>query len=314
MKSILVRYILGLGCSLLLISGLVTVAYGQEAKFVLTDIKIAPESAETEMTFSADANGMISVEGQIGTVPDKRHPGQRKVLDNMFHDSAVHHFKGKILGEAIERKNVWSGIQVNISGYIFEGSIDQPLTFRCVLGKGYVYLDGTGTVTMKDGSVVKLGRNSPAPASTAASRPKSSGTQAKASIAGKWSGKTPDGISLTVTLSSIGDKTSVMKVGYYFPPMASEIEELSMDDDSAFATTDSSELSFAMPVLNGFEGMGGWYKVKLSWTDEAIKATLTKTDQPSTDYIKKMISKGTALIFRKGQVQDSYTISLKRKE
>lgn len=96
--------------------------------------------------------------------------------------------------------------------------------------------------------------------------------------------------------------------------MASEIEELSMDDDSALAITDGSELFFAMPVLNGLEGMGGWYKVKLSWTDETMKATLTKTDQPSTDYIKKMIFKSTNLIFRKGQVQDSYTISLKRKE
>lgn len=206
------------------------------------------------------------------------------------------------------------GIRVNLSGYVFEGSINQSLTFRCVLG-GYVHLDGTGTVTMKDGGVLKLGRNSPTPASTAASLHNSGGTQAKASIAGKWSGKTAAGISLTVTLSSTGDKTSVMKVGYCFPPMASEVEELSMDDDSAFGTTDGRELSFAMPVLKGFSGIGGWYKVKLSWTnDQAIKATLTKTDQPSTDYAKKITAKRIAIIYQEGQPQDSYTISLKRKD
>jgi hypothetical protein len=194
----------------------------------------------------------------------------------------------------------------------------KSILVRYILGLGCSLLLSCGLVAFAYGqetkSVVKLGRNSPGPASTAASRPKSSGTQAKASIAGKWSGKTPDGISLTVTLSSTGDKTSVMKVGYSFPPMASEIEELSMDDDSAFATTDGRELSFAMAVLDGFSGIGGWYKVKLSWTDEAIKATLTKTDQPSTDYAKKIVAKGTSLIHKNGQAQDSYTISLKRKD
>lgn len=158
MKSILVRYIFGLVCSLLLNSGLVAFAYGQEAKFVLSDIKIAPESAETEMTFSAEVDGRVSVEGNMGTVPDKAHPEQRIVLNNMFHDSAVHHFKGKIPGEVIERKNAWSGIRVNISGYVFEGSMDQPLTFRCVLGKGYVYAGGVGKVILKDGKEIALGK------------------------------------------------------------------------------------------------------------------------------------------------------------
>lgn len=312
MKSILVWYILGLSCSLLLTSGLRAIAHGQEDKLVLSDIKIAPESAKTEMTFSGEPNGKISIEGKMGTVPAKDNPKERIVLDNMFHDSATHHFKGKVPGEAIEKME---GIRVNLSGYVFEGSMDQPLTFRCVLGKGYVYLDGNGTVTMKDGSGVKLGRDSPAPASPAASRPQSSEIQPKASIAGKWLGKTIDGVSLTVTLSSIGNKTSVTKVGYCFPPMESKIEELSLDDDSAFDTTDGSELSFAMPVLNGFSGIGGWYKVKLSWSNgQAIKATLTKTGQPSTDYAKKVTAEGTSLIPQKGQVQDSYTISLKRKD
>jgi hypothetical protein len=104
---------------------------------------------------------MISVQGKMGTVPDKAHPGQRIVLDNMFHDSAVHHFKGRILGEVIERKNAWSGIRVNISGYVFEGSVYQPLKFRCVLGKGYVYAGGVGKVILKDGKEVALGKENP---------------------------------------------------------------------------------------------------------------------------------------------------------
>ena len=158
-------------------SGLRAIAHGQEDKHLLSDIKIAPESAKTEMTFSEEPNGKISIKGKMGTVPAKDNHEERIVLDNMFHDSAVHHFKGKVPGEAIEKIE---GIRVNLSGYVFEGSIDQPLTFRCVLGKGYVYLDGNGTVTMKDGSVVKLGRDSPAPASPVVSLPQSSENQPKA--------------------------------------------------------------------------------------------------------------------------------------
>ncbi|MCJ7447721.1 MAG: hypothetical protein MUO72_08510 [Bacteroidales bacterium] len=159
MKSLFFWYVFGLGFSFLLSSPYEANIYGQETKFVLTDIKIIPESAKTELTFMAGSDGSVSVEGEMGTAVNKEHPGERYVLDNMFHDSAIHHFKGKIPGKEIERKNGWYEIQVNIDGYLFEGSMEQPLTFRCIYGKGYVYQGGVGTVTMKDGRVVKLSGN-----------------------------------------------------------------------------------------------------------------------------------------------------------
>ncbi|MFH1673210.1 MAG: hypothetical protein ABIF87_07280 [Pseudomonadota bacterium] len=121
----------------------------------------------------------------------------------------------------------------------------------------------------------------------------------KINVTGKWYGEAQDGISLTLTIVSDGNKTSVKKVGYSFPPAESKIEELSMDDDSSFGTTDGNELSLVMPLLSGFSGIGGWYNIQLSWTTEkTIIVTLTKSKEPSLEHMKKIVAKGTALIHK----------------
>jgi hypothetical protein len=183
-----------------------------------------------------------------------------------------------------------------------------------VHGKGYEYLDGVGGVTMKDGRVVKLGPRPDAQPTPPVTWPRPEASLPKADVAGEWSGEADDGVSIQVTVTSSGGKTSVTGVGYSFPPTESRIERLVMDDGSAFADTPRNDLSFSMPVLSGFSGLAAWYKVDLSWADaQTITATLTKTGQPPTEYAKKITAQGTSLIMQKGEARESYRITLKRK-
>lgn len=43
--------------------------------------------------------------------------------------------------------------------YVFQSSTDRPLTFRCDVELGYVYVSGRGTVSLPDGSVLDLDRD-----------------------------------------------------------------------------------------------------------------------------------------------------------
>jgi hypothetical protein len=133
-------------------------------------------------------------------------------------------------------------------------------------------------------------------------------------MAGKWSGTAEDGISLTLTIVSDGNKISVMKVGYRFPPTASEIGELSMDDNTPFGSTQTNKLSFALPIMEGFSGIAAWYETQLSWIGvESINCTLLKVNQPSIEYVKRITVQGIALIkkLEGTEPKESYKITLK---
>lgn len=52
-------------------------------------------------------------------------------------------------------KHVWIG-EATLEGYTFDSSLDDPLQFVVDRDKGYYYEQGTGSVTMPDGEIIKL--------------------------------------------------------------------------------------------------------------------------------------------------------------
>lgn len=128
-----------------------------KSPLVLSDIKILRDKASSTITFTKKADGTVSSEGRMGTVPAKDYPNERVVLDNAFHDGAEHSIVGKITGIELERAGTWGSGPLGFSGYVFDGDSATPLRFRCVAGKGYVYQSGKGTVVLKNGSEIRLG-------------------------------------------------------------------------------------------------------------------------------------------------------------
>ena len=52
-------------------------------------------------------------------------------------------------------KHTWIG-NISYAGYTFDSDKEDPLQFRVDKVEGYVYVKGEGTVTMPDGSIIKL--------------------------------------------------------------------------------------------------------------------------------------------------------------
>jgi len=112
-------------------------------ELILKDIKIDNIFTSTDVTISQpQSGGALEVKGQLEQVLI----GQ-STRPNLIGSGARHRFKGRVemYGAGFEN-------------YVFEGDENDPLTFVCVYGKGYVYMGGKGKVIMKkDGREVKLG-------------------------------------------------------------------------------------------------------------------------------------------------------------
>ena len=112
-------------------------------QFILRDIKINSGMTTTDVTISQPGSKTpLEIKGNleyslIGDSP----------RSNLAVNGAVHHIKGRVEMEGL-----------GFEQYIFEGDEDDPLTFRCVHGTGYVYQGGKGKViTKKTGKEIKLG-------------------------------------------------------------------------------------------------------------------------------------------------------------
>jgi hypothetical protein len=136
------------------------------SEFILKDIQIKTVTAKTDVTISFAPDGSWNIAGEKGTVPAPDFPDERVEVDTIFHDGAIHRFRGTVKGTDLERV---VRVKVGLDGYVFEGNESDPLTFRCVAGKGYVYVSGKGRVTTKDGREVKCEGRSGTP--TPATRP-----------------------------------------------------------------------------------------------------------------------------------------------
>lgn len=88
-----------------------------------------------------EENGALSVKGPV--IYALKFVGNKLVnRPKLFVDNVMH----KIVG------------RVKMCSCIFESEEDHPMIFRCVYGKGYVYLEGKGKITMeKTGEIIKLG-------------------------------------------------------------------------------------------------------------------------------------------------------------
>jgi hypothetical protein len=62
---------------------------------------------------------------------------------------------GKIVLFCYGAKHTWKG-NITYAGYTFASDPNDPLQFQVTRDKGYVYIKGKGTVTMRDGTVVEL--------------------------------------------------------------------------------------------------------------------------------------------------------------
>jgi hypothetical protein len=127
--------------------------FAQE-NLLLKDIKIDSVTASTDVTITIDPKGYWNIEGKRGTIPAPDNPKERIVVENIMHNGAIHHFKGRVEGRDLEQI---IHLKVGFDGYVFEGDEDNPLTFKCVYKTGYTYSGGKGKVTMKDGKQITLG-------------------------------------------------------------------------------------------------------------------------------------------------------------
>ncbi|MCX5886029.1 MAG: hypothetical protein NT096_09005 [Proteobacteria bacterium] len=154
MKS---KTILGMVIVLFLINMVSQYSASAQEKFTLKDIKIEQVMAKTDIVITGEG-GKIRTEGSIGTIPNKQFPGETILLERVVHNGAIHRFKGTVNGTALDRMSQFR--DSGFTGYVFEGDETDPLTFRCTYGKGYVYVGGKGSVTLKDGKRVALGGSS----------------------------------------------------------------------------------------------------------------------------------------------------------
>ncbi len=81
-----------------------------------------------------EADGSLRIRGNYDALPDGRR--------SYFVPGATH---------------TWVG-RATLYGYVFESDKDDPLRFAIDEDKGYYYVSGKGTITMPDGTVVKLPR------------------------------------------------------------------------------------------------------------------------------------------------------------
>jgi len=144
----------------LLMSGMLCYLFSEE-KLVLKDIKtVKLDSVTTSIDFTifVESGKRLIMDFKPAFIPREDLPAgvHVSVADNVskyfMNNGNTHRFKGRVEGKHLEK--LW-GIG-ELSGYIFEGDEDNPLTFRCVYGKGYEYISGKGKVIMKDGKEITL--------------------------------------------------------------------------------------------------------------------------------------------------------------
>ena len=92
---------------------------------------------------------IIAILGEDGKVVGydhfnlKSYPSSGNIVSYLFSNGTEHTIIGEIaLGDY----------------YVFTSSEDDPLRFRCDVKMGYVYVGGKGTVKMRDGTIVDLGK------------------------------------------------------------------------------------------------------------------------------------------------------------
>jgi hypothetical protein len=106
-------------------------------RFLLSNVKLGEYRTSTALTITQAASGSLEAHG---------------IREGGFLDlEAIHRWKGTVKGVRFE--NIGGGFDK----YSFIGYQDDPLTFGCVYGVGYVYLHGKGKIVLPDGKEVLLG-------------------------------------------------------------------------------------------------------------------------------------------------------------
>jgi hypothetical protein len=106
-------------------------------RFVLSNVKIDSWQSLTAVTITESPGGNLKMKGTQG--------------GNILGAEAIHRWKG------IVRDVKFENVSGSLDKYTFVGEQDDPLTFGCVYGVGYVYLHGKGKIKLPDGKEVRLG-------------------------------------------------------------------------------------------------------------------------------------------------------------
>lgn len=172
-KTVLFSFVLGLS-----VNG---IAYAQE-EFVIVDIMPTLTGNQNRATLFG---GLLWGEWVV-RIEIKNGPGDRFIFAKggvkLFGSGRLEFGeKGEtILSSECDTETIYSGIENNhrwftgnidyegseytitgkklhLLGYAFESDKERPLIFKLFKGKGFVYVSGKGTVTLKDGKEIKLG-------------------------------------------------------------------------------------------------------------------------------------------------------------
>ena len=175
---------------------------GAQAREAAQDIPAEPFAIEDDRLFDSSVPGMCSTDTKM-----ESKKGEYLVLAGGY----VERINGKFRLWCNGAKHTWIGKNEDIEGAIaiIDSDKDDPLQFRVDRNKGYVYVKGTGVVTMPDGRSVKL----PLVGHVQAASPDASVAGNMLPTPGDWAGTaTSQGIVFTINFSVSKNKNEITQL------------------------------------------------------------------------------------------------------